>query len=81
MTPLRLVWLAAAVVGAALHLIYAEGFGPDGIVAAAVLAVWVLVETSVRRNWLALIVLPATAFLGVGCGLPLYLFLRARKVM
>jgi len=32
-----------------------------------------------RRNWIALLTLPALA-LGLGCALPLYLFIRSRRI-
>lgn len=57
-----------------------EGLVWDLTIAAITLAVWVLAETSVRRNWLALVAIPATFCIGVSCGLPLYLFLRTRPV-
>lgn len=52
----------------------------DLTIAAITLTVWVLAEVSVRRNWLALVAIPATFGIGVSCGLPLYLYLRARPV-
>ncbi len=52
----------------------------DLTIAAIALTVWVIAEVSVRRNFLALIALPATFLIGVSCGLPLYLFLRTRPV-
>lgn len=81
LTPLRLAWLAAALAGAGLALVRGP-LGPASAgewVAAAVLALWCAAETSVRRNWEALAVLPALA-LGLGCALPFYLFLRSRPV-
>ncbi|MBI6628724.1 DUF2834 domain-containing protein [Pontibaca salina] len=48
--------------------------------AVVTLTVWVLAEIAVRRNWIALIAIPATLVMGIGCGLPLYLFLRTRPV-
>lgn len=56
--------------------------GLEGQVALAVLALslWALAETWVRRNWAALLAIPAALALGPGCGLPLYLFLRAAPV-
>lgn len=48
----------------------------DLTIAAITLTVWIVAEVSVRRNWLALIAIPATFCIGVSCGLPLYLFLR-----
>jgi hypothetical protein len=52
----------------------------DLTVAAIALTIWIIAETWVRRNWLALIAIPATFGIGVSCGLPLYLFLRTRPV-
>jgi hypothetical protein len=47
-------------------------------IAAIALTVWIIAETGVRKNWLALWGIPATWCIGVSCGLPLYLFLRTR---
>ena len=52
----------------------------DLTISAITLTVWVVAETVVRRNWLALVAIPATFGIGVSCGLPLYLFLRSRPV-
>lgn len=52
----------------------------DLTIAAIALTVFVLAETTVRRNWEALLAIPATFCIGVSCGLPLYLFLRSRPV-
>jgi Terpene cyclase DEP1 len=52
----------------------------DLTIAAITLTVWIIAETSVRKNWLALIAIPATFGIGVSCGLPLYLFLRAKPL-
>ncbi|WP_439148484.1 DUF2834 domain-containing protein [Sulfitobacter sp.] len=52
----------------------------DLTIAAVTLTVWVIAEVAVRRNWLALIAIPATFGIGVSCGLPLYLFLRSAPV-
>ncbi|MGI9394966.1 MAG: DUF2834 domain-containing protein, partial [Boseongicola sp.] len=49
-------------------------------IAAIALTIWALVETWVRKNWSALLAIPATWVIGVSCGLPLYLFLRTRGV-
>ena len=49
----------------------------DLTIAAIALTVWILAEVWVRRNWLALVAIPATFGIGVSCGLPLYLFLRS----
>ncbi|WP_428926473.1 DUF2834 domain-containing protein [Marinibacterium sp. SX1] len=52
----------------------------DLTIAAVALTVFVLAEVAVRRNWGALWAIPATFCIGVSCGLPLYLFLRARPL-
>lgn len=52
----------------------------DLMIAGLALTVWMVAETSVRRNWSALWAIPATFLMGVSCGLPLYLFLRTRPV-
>ncbi|AZQ69038.1 DUF2834 domain-containing protein [Silicimonas algicola] len=52
----------------------------DLTIAAIALTVWIVAETWVRRNWTALVAIPATYLIGVSCGLPLYLFLRTRPV-
>lgn len=84
LTLLRLVWLALALFGAALALLtrswFWSGAGAADIVAQVTLALWCGVETMVRRNWVALITLPAL-LLGLGCALPLYLFIRSRRIV
>ena len=52
----------------------------DLTIAAVTLTVWIVAEVSVRKNWTALVAIPATFCIGVSCGLPLYLFLRTRPV-
>jgi hypothetical protein len=52
----------------------------DLTIAAITLTVWILAEVYARRNWSALVAIPATFCIGVSCGLPLYLFLRTRAV-
>ncbi len=52
----------------------------DLTIAAVTLTVFVLAEVWVRKNWIGLLAIPATFCIGVSCGLPLYLFLRARPV-
>ena len=52
----------------------------DLTIAAVSLTVFIVAEVAVRRNWGALIAIPATFCIGVSCGLPLYLFLRSRPV-
>lgn len=58
----------------------ARGLVWDLTIAAITLTVFIIAEVAVRRNWLALIAIPATFCIGVSCGLPLYLFLRSRPV-
>lgn len=53
----------------------------DLTISAIALTVFVVAEVWVRRNWIALIAIPATFCIGVSCGLPLYLFLRTRPVV
>ena len=52
----------------------------DLTIAAVALTVWIIAEVAVRRNWTALIAIPATFCIGVSCGLPLYLFLRSAPI-
>jgi hypothetical protein len=59
----------------------ASGLVWDLTIAAIALTVWILSEVMVRKNWSALIAIPATFCIGVSCGLPLYLFLRSRPVV
>ena len=56
------------------------GLTLDLLISATALILWSLAETRVRRNWVALVAIPATLFVGVSFGLPLYLFLRTRPV-
>ena len=58
----------------------ATGLAWDLTIAAIALTVWILAEVWVRKNWLALVAIPATFGIGLSCGLPLYLFLRTRPV-
>lgn len=52
----------------------------DLTIAALALTLWIIAEVATRRNWGALIAIPATFCIGVSCGLPLYLFLRSAPV-
>lgn len=52
----------------------------DLTIAAIALTVFIVSEVTARRNWIALIAIPATFGIGVSCGLPLYLYLRSRPV-
>ena len=57
-----------------------RGLAWDLGIAAVAFSIWVLAETRVRRNWVALWAIPATFLVGLSFGLPLYLFLRTRPV-
>lgn len=80
LTPLRLVWLCLALIGAGIGIWAPAPLGASEGLAMAVLALWCLIETSVRRNWAAFLTLPAL-WLGLGCALPLYLFIRSRRIV
>lgn len=80
LTPLRLVWLALTVIGAGLALTQGAGDMAQPIVAQLTLALWCLTETTLRRNWWALATLPVLLLLGLGAALPLYLFIRSRRI-
>ena len=67
--------------GAAYHDTYfVTAMWPTDLIAEIAFAVWAISETYVRKNWGALWSLPAMIFLGLGCGLPLFLFLRSRPI-
>lgn len=57
-----------------------RGLTWDLTIAAVVLTLWVLSEVAVRRNWIALLAIPATFGIGVSCGLPLYLYFRSKPI-
>ncbi len=73
-------WSLLAMVDAWHANLATSGLVWDLTIAAVALTVFVLAETWVRRNWIALLAIPATYCIGVSCGLPLYLFLRSRPV-
>lgn len=73
-------WDLAAMVDAWHANAATTGLTWDLTIAAITLTLWILAEVAVRRNWLALIAIPATFGIGVSCGLPLYLFLRSRPI-
>lgn len=52
----------------------------DLTIAALALTVFIMSEVYVRKNWIALLAIPATFCIGVSCGLPLYLYLRAAPI-
>ena len=56
------------------------GVTRDMLVTAIVFNLWILAEVAVRRNWSALLAIPATWCIGVSCGLPLYLYFRSKPI-
>jgi len=52
----------------------------DLTISAVALTLWILSEVYVRKNYIALLAIPATFCIGVSCGLPLYLYFRSRPV-
>jgi len=73
-------WSLSAMVEAWHANAATSGLVWDLTIAAVTLTVWILAEVWARRNWIALLAIPATFCIGVSCGLPLYLFLRSRQV-
>ncbi len=73
-------WSLSAMVDAWHANAATSGLVWDLTIAAVTLTVWIIAEVAVRRNWLALLAIPATFCIGVSCGLPLYLFLRAKPI-
>ncbi|WP_246107234.1 DUF2834 domain-containing protein [Puniceibacterium confluentis] len=73
-------WDAAALIDAWHVNASSTGLVWDLTIAAVVLTLWILSEVAVRRNWLALVCIPAIFGIGVSCGLPLYLYFRSRPV-
>ena len=71
-------WSIMAMVDACHVNAATSGLVWDLTIAAVTLTVWIVAEAVARRNWIALLAIPATFGIGVSCGLPLYLFLRAR---
>lgn len=73
-------WSLAAMIDAWYVNDATSGLVWDLTIAAIALTVWIVAEVYVRKNWIALLAIPATFCIGVSCGLPLYLFLRTQKV-
>ncbi|MFW2589642.1 DUF2834 domain-containing protein [Sagittula sp. SSi028] len=74
-------WSLSALIDAWYVNASTTGLTWDLTIAAITLTLWVLAEVAVRRNWIALLAIPATFCIGVSCGLPLYLWLRSRPVV
>jgi uncharacterized membrane protein YczE len=81
-----IVWFAAngfdiaALISAWKANAASTGLFWDLTISAIALSLFVIAEVAVRRNWIGLVAIPATFVIGLGCGLPLYLFLRTRPV-
>ncbi|MFP4043827.1 MAG: DUF2834 domain-containing protein [Rhodosalinus sp.] len=53
----------------------------DLTIAAVTLTLWILFDAVARRDWLSLVTVPTIYCIGVSCGLPLYLYFRARRAV
>lgn len=73
-------WSLSAMVDAWHANAATSGLVWDLTIAAIALTVFIVAEVAVRRNFIALVAIPATFCIGVSCGLPLYLFLRAKPI-
>jgi hypothetical protein len=56
----------------------AEGMLYDLTISAIALTVAVIAHALERRDWVSLLCVPATYFIGVSCALPLFFWFRAR---
>ena len=74
-------WSPAALLDAWHVNAATTGLTWDLTIAAIALTLWILAEVAMRRNWAALLAVPATFLIGVSCGLPLYLWFRSRPVV
>lgn len=73
-------WSLGALIDAWYVNASTEGLVWDLTIAAIALTLWIIAEVAVRRNWIALLAIPAIYCIGVSCGLPLYLYFRSRPV-
>ena len=73
-------WNIMAMLNAWHANLASSGLVWDLTISAIALTVWIIAEVATRRNWGALVAIPATFCIGVSCGLPLYLFLRSAPV-
>ncbi len=77
-------FLAIPAQGGLIHgwFIRLYGTGPAGAeaISIAALSIWAMAETLVRRNWIALLAIPAGLLFGLSCGLPLYLLIRSARI-
>lgn len=73
-------WSLMAMVDAWHANLSTSGLVWDLTIAAVALTAFIIIEFRVRKDALSLLAIPATFCIGVSCGLPLYLFLRTRKL-
>ncbi len=73
-------WSLSALIDAWYVNASTTGLVWDLTIAAIALTLWSLSEVAVRRNWIALLAIPAIFCIGVSCGLPLYLYFRSKPV-
>lgn len=73
-------WSVGAMIDAWFAVPAATGLAWDLTIAAGALVLWILVECRARDDKLSLLAVPVTFCIGVGCALPLYLFLRSRPM-
>ena len=70
MSPLRITYLVLTIIGSILPMYYLVGwFNENTWSLAAMVDAWHVNDA-----------IPATFFIGVSCGLPLYLLLRSRQL-
>ena len=50
------------------------------VIASLATVVFIVGEATTRRDWLSMICVPVTLLLGAAVGLPLYLFMRLRRL-
>ncbi len=89
MSALRKTYLILAIIGAVAPLVLVSGwrpaqafFAPDwsALIALLALVVFAGYECVARKNYLPLLALPIATLIGLGAGLPLYLFLRSKPL-
>lgn len=89
MSRLRITYLILAIIGAVAPVIFVAGWLPaqillspswDSGMALLALTGFSINECVARKSYLPLLALPVAALIGLGTGLPLYLFLRSRPL-
>lgn len=72
-------WSLSAMLDAWVVNLATEGMLYDLLVAAIATSVGTLAHAVQRRDWRALVCIPATFCIGVSCGVPLLLWFRSRS--